>query len=185
MYARVLAVLTMAGLVIFGAVTVQAAEATATLLEEPAIADAIAQAMQAGNYAEARQQIDQRIEAGDANADYLWYLKGRSLHYEGKYDEAVDRESAEEVLLAKASDAAATAQEVEEKGEEEVRKQSRKSTSLWGIDIGKAGKSALKAATGSLAAVAVAKVLGKKSSADPVRTGANAFVRNIIGGLMR
>ncbi|MCA9189825.1 MAG: tetratricopeptide repeat protein, partial [Planctomycetales bacterium] len=89
MYARVLAVLTMAGLVIFGAVTVQAAEATATLLEEPAIADAIAQAMQAGNYAEARQQIDQRIEAGDANADYLWYLKGRSLHYEGKYDEAV------------------------------------------------------------------------------------------------
>ena len=105
--------------------------------------------------------------------------------FEGKYEDRIDRESAEEVLLAKAADAAETAKEVEEKGEEEVRKQSRKSTSLWGIDIGKAGKSALKAATGSLAAVAVAKVLGKKSSADPVRTGANAFVRNIIGGLMR
>ncbi len=105
--------------------------------------------------------------------------------HEGKYDEAVDRESAEEVLLAKAADAAETAKEVEEKGEEEVRKRSRKSSSLWGIDIGKAGKTAIKAAAGSLVSIGVAKALGRKSSADPVRTGANAFVRNIIGGLMR
>ena len=36
-----------------------------------------------------------------------------------------------------------------------------------------------------LGGIVVARVLGKKSSADPIRTGATAFVRNIIGGLMR
>ncbi|WBY17206.1 DUF853 family protein [Erythrobacteraceae bacterium WH01K] len=100
---------------------------------------------------------------------------------DGKYDDMVDRESAEEVLAAKAADAAETAGEVEEKGREEVAKRSRKSTSLWE----KAGRSAVRAAGGSLATIAVAKVLGRKSSADPLRTGATAFVRNIIGGLMR
>lgn len=105
--------------------------------------------------------------------------------HEGKYDERVDRESAAEVLAQKAVDAAETAEEVEEKGREEVAKRERKSTSLWGIDLGKAGKSAAKAAAGSLASIAVAAALGKKSRADPVRTGANAFVRNILGGLMR
>ncbi|QFT76582.1 helicase HerA-like domain-containing protein [Erythrobacter sp. THAF29] len=100
---------------------------------------------------------------------------------EGKYDEAVDRQSAEEVLAQKAADAAETAKEVAEKGEEEVRKRERKTPSMWE----RAGKSAMKAAAGSFASIAVATVLGKKSRADPVRTGANAFVRNIIGGLMR
>ena len=100
---------------------------------------------------------------------------------DGKYDEAVDRESAEEVLAAKAADASATAAEVEEQGREEVAKRSRKTTSMWG----KAGKAAATAAAGSLTSIAVATVLGKKSSADPVRTGLNAFVRNIVGGLMR
>ncbi|QZD96425.1 helicase HerA-like domain-containing protein [Qipengyuania gelatinilytica] len=104
---------------------------------------------------------------------------------DGKYNEAVDRESAEEVLAAKAADAAETAKEVEEKGREEVAKRERKSTSLWGMDIGKAGKAAAKAAAGSMTSIAVATVLGKKSRADPVRTGLNAFVRNIVGGLMR
>ena len=101
--------------------------------------------------------------------------------HEGKYDERIDRESAEEVLAAKAADAAETAKEVEEKGEEEVRKRSRKSTSLWET----AGKRAIKAAAGSLASVAVAAAMGKKSRADPLKTGATAFVRNILGGLMR
>ncbi|QPC98878.1 helicase HerA-like domain-containing protein [Qipengyuania soli] len=100
---------------------------------------------------------------------------------DGKYDTRVDRESAEEVLAAKAADAAATAAEVEEKGREEVGKRSRTTTSMWG----KAGKAAATAAAGSLSSIAVAAVLGKKSSADPVRTGLNAFVRNIVGGLMR
>ena len=100
---------------------------------------------------------------------------------DGKYDEAVDRESAEEVLAAKTADAAKTAAEVEEKGEEEVRKRERKTTSMWS----KAGKAAAKAAAGSMTSIAVAAVLGEKSRADPMRTGLNAFVRNIVGGLMR
>ncbi len=100
---------------------------------------------------------------------------------EGKYDTRVDRESAAEVIAAKAADAAATAQEVAEKGVEEVAKRERKTPSAWE----KAGKSALTAATGSLASMAVAMVLGKKSGADPIKTGATAFVRNLIGGLMR
>ncbi len=104
---------------------------------------------------------------------------------DGKYDVEIDRESAEEVLAQKALDAAETAREVEETGEEEVRKRERKSTSLWGIDIGKAGKAAARAAVGSVATIAVAKAMGRKSRADPVQTGLNSFVRNIIGGLMR
>ena len=100
---------------------------------------------------------------------------------DGKYDETVDRESAEEVLAAKAADAAATAEEVAEKGRAEVGKRARRTTSIWE----RAGKAAATAAAGSLSSIAVATVLGKKSSADPIRTGANAFVRNIIGGLMR
>ena len=99
----------------------------------------------------------------------------------GKYEEGVNRESAEEVLAAKAADAEATAQEVAAKGREEVEKRERKSPSIWG----KAGKAAATAAAGSLSSIAVAAVLGKKSRADPLRTGATAFVRNIIGGLMR
>ncbi|WP_285712195.1 helicase HerA-like domain-containing protein [Erythrobacter oryzae] len=100
---------------------------------------------------------------------------------EGKYDTPVDRESAAEVLAAKAADAAATAQEVAEKGVEEVAKRERKTPSVWE----KAGKSAMTAATGSLASMAVAMVLGKKSAANPLQTGATAFVRNLLGGLMR
>ncbi len=101
--------------------------------------------------------------------------------FEGKYDERIDRESAEEVLAQKAADAAETAKEVEEKGEEEVRKRERKSPSIWE----KATKSGMRAAAGSLTTIAVATVLGRKSRADPIKTGATAFVRNIIGGLMR
>ena len=100
---------------------------------------------------------------------------------EGKYDVAVDRASAAEVLAQKAADASATAAEVEEVGREQVAKRERKTPSMWS----KAGKAAATAAAGSLSSIAVATVLGKKSRADPVRTGLNAFVRNIVGGLMR
>ena len=116
---------------------------------------------------------------------------------EGKYDEAVDRQSAEEILAQKAADAAQTAIEVEEKGEDEVRKRSRKTTSLWE----KVGKRAMSAAAGSAASIAAAAVLGKKSRANPMRSAATSaagaiatefgggiagrFVRNLVGGLMR
>jgi len=121
--------------------------------------------------------------------------------HDGKYDERIDRESAEELLAQKAADAAETAREVEEQGEEEVRKRERKSTSIWGRLFSKASKRAAGAAAGSAASIAAAAVLGKKSRADPVRSGvtsaagsiatdlagplAGRFVRNLIGGLMR
>ena len=116
---------------------------------------------------------------------------------DGKYDTEIDRESAEEVLLAKASDAAETAKEVEEKGEEEVRKRPRKSKSMWEKAMER-GKNAM---AGSAASVAAATFTGRKSRANPMRTGvtsaagsiatdiagplAGRFVRNLIGGLMR
>jgi len=121
--------------------------------------------------------------------------------FEGKYDVRVDRESAEEVIAQKAADASATAQEVEEKGREEVGKREQKSTSIWGTIFGKAGKAAAGAAIGSAATVAAAAVTGRKSRANPMRTAAvsgagsiatslggqyaGRFVRNLIGGLMR
>jgi len=116
---------------------------------------------------------------------------------EGKYDERVDRESAEEVLAQKAVDAVETAKEVEEKGEEEVRKRPRKTKSIWE----KAFSRGTKVAAGGMAGAAAAAVLGKKSRADPMKSGitsaagsiatdlagpiAGRFMRNLIGGLMR
>ena len=117
--------------------------------------------------------------------------------WSGKYDERINRESAEEVLRAKAQDAAATAEEVDAKGEDAVRNRGRKHTSIWG----KALKQAAGAAAGSGAAIAASAITGKKSRANPARTAASSglgsvasdlggpilgrFVRNLIGGLMR
>ncbi|MFN3517793.1 MAG: helicase HerA-like domain-containing protein, partial [Novosphingobium sp.] len=116
---------------------------------------------------------------------------------DGKYDTPVNRESAEEVLAAKAADAAATAEEVSEHGEEAVRNRPRKTTSLWE----KAGKAAAGAAASSAATILAAKLTGKKSRSSATRNAATAaagtiatefggsiagrFVRNLIGGLMR
>ncbi|MBU2586709.1 MAG: DUF853 domain-containing protein [Alphaproteobacteria bacterium] len=116
---------------------------------------------------------------------------------DGKYDTLIDRESAEEVIAAKAADAAATAAEVEERGEEDVRGQPRKSPNLWG----KAMSRGAKVAMGGAAGMAASKILGKKSRSNPVASGVTSaagsiatdlagpivgrFVRNLIGGLMR
>ena len=115
----------------------------------------------------------------------------------GKYDTRIDRESAEEVLAQKVADAAETADEVAEKGTEEVARRERKHTSIWG----KALKRATAAATGSGASIAAASITGRKSRANPAKTAASSalgsiatdlagplagrFVRNLIGGLMR
>ncbi|MEP7350998.1 MAG: helicase HerA-like domain-containing protein [Sphingorhabdus sp.] len=121
--------------------------------------------------------------------------------FDGKYENEVDRESASEVLLQKAADAAATAQEVAEKGAEEVGKRERKTTSLWDKITAAAGGAVLSSA-GSMAANAI---LGKKSRANPTASAAGAvagtiatelgksigipglgrFARNLMGGLMR
>jgi len=113
------------------------------------------------------------------------------------YDARVDRESAAEVIAQKAADAAATAEEVEEMGREQVGKRARKTPSIWG----KAIKRATGAMTGSAATIAAAAVTGRKSRSNPVRNAATSaagsiatdlagpfagrFVRHLIGGLMR
>ena len=137
-----------------------------------------------------------RSRLGPLTAKERAIIQSVSPH-DGKYDERIDRESAEEVLGQKAVDAAKTAEEVAEKGEEEVRKQPRKSTSIWSKAMKRAGA----AAAGSMASVAAATVTGRRSRANPTRTAitsgigsiatdlagpiAGRFVRNVIGGLMR
>ncbi|HQS70273.1 MAG TPA: DUF853 family protein [Novosphingobium sp.] len=117
--------------------------------------------------------------------------------FDGKYDAAVNRESAAEVLAQKASDAAAAAQQVEEEGEDAQRAAPRRTTSMWE----KAGKAAAGAVASSAGAVIAAKITGKKSSASPMNTGLTAvvgtiatsiggqafgrFARGIMGGLLR
>jgi DNA helicase HerA-like ATPase len=123
----------------------------------------------------------------------------------GKYDTRVDRESAEEVLAAKAADAAATAQEVAEKGTEEVARQERKSPGLWDGIGGKVARAAAGAAAASAGSILAQTMQGKKSRASPKASAAGAaagtvgdalgkaigfpglgrFARNLIGGLMR
>jgi len=125
--------------------------------------------------------------------------------FAGKYDTRVDRESAEEVLAAKAADAAATAKEVEEKGAEEVAKQPRKSPGLWDGIGGKVAKAAAGAAAASAGSILAGAIQGKTSRANPRASAASAaagtlgntlekaigipglgrFARNLIGGLMR
>lgn len=125
--------------------------------------------------------------------------------FDGKYETRLDRESAAEVLEAKAADAAATALEVEEQGEEEVRKRERRSTGLWDGIGGKMAKAAAGAAAASAGSIIAGKLQGRKSRASPTATAASAaagtlgatlekaigipgigrFARNLIGGLMR
>ncbi|HEX8057038.1 MAG TPA: helicase HerA-like domain-containing protein, partial [Novosphingobium sp.] len=113
---------------------------------------------------------------------------------EGKYDTAVDRESAAEVLAQKATDAAAAAQVVEQQGEEAQRAQPRQSPSLWE----KAGKAALGAAAASAGTMVARSMSGRKSSASPMASAATAavgavlgsgalgrFARGLLGGLLR
>ncbi|MGC1270615.1 MAG: helicase HerA-like domain-containing protein [Croceibacterium sp.] len=124
---------------------------------------------------------------------------------DGKYDQRVDRESAEEVLAQKVADAAATAQEVEAEGEEAVGKRERKSPSLWDGLGGKVTKAAVGAAAASAGSILAGSLSGRKSRANPKASAASAaagtvaetigksfgipglgrFARNLIGGLMR
>ena len=116
---------------------------------------------------------------------------------EGKYDTAVNRESAAEVLAKKAADAAAAAQQVQEQGEDAQRATQRQSPSLWD----KAGKAAIGAVASSAGAVIAAQISGKKTRASPVESGLSAvvgsvatslggaafgrFARGLLGGLLR
>ena len=117
--------------------------------------------------------------------------------FDGKYDTLVDRESAEEVLLQKAQDAAQAAQVVEEQGEEAQRAQPRATPSMWE----KAGKAAFGAAAASAGTMIARKVSGRKTSGSPMASAASAaagaigtalggemlgrFARGLLGGLLR
>lgn len=117
--------------------------------------------------------------------------------FSDKYDVEVNRESAFEVLQQKAADAAAVAQQVDEKGEEEVRKQERQSPSLWE----KAGKAAMGAAAASAGTMIARKMTGRKSSGSIGASAASAvagslgtalggaalgrFARGLLGSLLR
>ena len=118
-----------------------------------------------------------------------------------KYDQEVDRESCSEVLAAKAADAAKTAEAVDQKGVEEVRKAPRRTSSIWE----KAGKAAMGAAAASAGTMIGRQMSGSKSRASPTRSAATAaagsigselekvvgipglgrFARGLLGGLMR
>ena len=117
--------------------------------------------------------------------------------FENKYETEVNRESAFEVLQQKAADAAAVAQQVEEQGEESVRKQERQSPSLWE----KAGKAAIGAAAASAGTMIARKMTGKRSSGNIGASAASAvagtlgtalggaalgrFARGLLGSLLR
>ncbi len=57
--------------------------------DPPLVADKIREAMQDRRYADAVKAIDEAVQAKDAPRDYLLYLKGRALHLDGKYDDAI------------------------------------------------------------------------------------------------
>jgi DNA helicase HerA-like ATPase len=117
--------------------------------------------------------------------------------FEGKYEAAVNRESAAEVLAQKSADAAAAAQQVEAEGEEAQRATARQTPSMWG----RAGKAAVGAIAASAGSVIAAQMTGRKSRASPIESGASAivgtiatqiggaafgrFARGLLGGLLR
>ena len=117
--------------------------------------------------------------------------------FEGKYETAVNRESASEVLAQKSADAAAAAQQVEAEGAAAQQASARQTPSMWG----KAGKAAVGAIAASAGSVIAAEMMGKKSRSSPMASGASAivgtlatqiggaafgrFARGLLGGLLR
>ena len=117
--------------------------------------------------------------------------------FDGKYDTAVNRESAAEVLSQKSQDAAQAAQVVEEQGEEAQRAQPRATPSMWE----KAGKAAFGAAAASAGTMVARSLTGRKSSGNVGASAASAaagaigtalggaafgrFARGLLGSLLR
>lgn len=117
------------------------------------------------------------------------------------YDERVDRESAAEILEQKAFDAAETAKEVEEEGEEAVRARPRRSKGL----VERMRDAAVRSGMSSAGRKLGRTLTGRTSRSNPTRTaasaaggvlsreladklgvpGASGFIRGIFGGLLR
>ena len=66
-----------------------AADRPAAAIKTPLASSAIRQLMQDGKYTDAVQAIDEALKVKDAPREYLTYLKGRALHLDKKYDEAI------------------------------------------------------------------------------------------------
>ncbi|MEO6091937.1 MAG: helicase HerA-like domain-containing protein [Novosphingobium sp.] len=117
--------------------------------------------------------------------------------FDGKYDTAVNRESAAEVLAQKSADAANAAQVVETKGVAAQRAQPRATPTMWE----KAGKAAFGAAAASAGTMVARSMSGRKSGSSPLASAASAaagslgtaiggatlgrFARGLLGGLLR
>ena len=117
--------------------------------------------------------------------------------FDGKYDSAVDRESAAEVLAKKSQDAAAAAQVVETQGVAAQRAQPRQTPSMWE----KAGKAAFGAAAASAGTMVARSMSGRRVGGSPMASAASAaagsigtalggavfgrFARGLLGGLLR
>ncbi len=117
--------------------------------------------------------------------------------FAGKYDAAVDRASAAEVLAQKSTDAVQAAQVVESDGEAAQRALPRATPSMWE----KAGKAALGAAVASAGTMVARTMTGRRSSGSPAASAASAaagaigtalggamlgrFARGLLGGLLR
>ncbi len=116
---------------------------------------------------------------------------------DGKYETAVNRESAAEVLAQKSADAAAAAKQVEDEGEDAQRATARHSPSMWE----KAGKAALGAAAASAGTMVARNMSGRRTGGSPMASAASAaagaigtalggamlgrFARGLLGGLLR
>ena len=118
-----------------------------------------------------------------------------------RYDMAVDRDSAAEVLERKAADASAVADEVEEQGVERTRAAPRRTANVWE----RAGERAAGAAASSLGNKLGRQLSGRPSRASPAKAAAGSvassvgtelgrmigvpglgrFARGLLGGLMR
>jgi DNA helicase HerA-like ATPase len=121
--------------------------------------------------------------------------------FAGKYDTAVNRESAAEVLARKAADATQAAQVVDTQGSAAQAAQPRQSPSLWGATFERAGKAAMTAVASSTGRIVAAEITGRTSRASPMANAAGAvaetlgtaiggqavgrFARGLLGGLLR
>ncbi|MFM5953608.1 MAG: helicase HerA-like domain-containing protein [Novosphingobium sp.] len=117
--------------------------------------------------------------------------------FDGKYDTAVNRESAAEVLAQKTHDAVAAADVVERQGMEVQRAQPRANPSMWE----RAGKAAFGAAAASAGTMVARRMSGRKAAGSPMASAASAaagaigtalggamlgrFARGLLGGLLR
>ncbi len=76
------------GVVLFS-FSAAASAAESPMADVPLVDEAVRQAMQDRDYQAAVEAIDKALKTEDAPRDYLAYLRGRALFFQGQYDQAV------------------------------------------------------------------------------------------------